>query len=56
MFHDEPIQLCLTLTVSKLKVDSHYLIMVNINMCREREKCVKYCLNIPVDSASGHGQ
>ena len=47
--------LCIS-CVSLLRSPNLWLIHIMANIYGEQEKCVKDCLNIPVDSASGHGQ
>ena len=42
--------------VSLLRSPNLWSIHIMVNIYGEQEKCVEDCLNIPVDSASGHGQ
>ena len=42
--------------VSLLQSPNLWLIHIMVNIYREQKKFVKDCFNIPVDSASGHGQ
>ena len=42
--------------VSLLQSPNLWLIHIMVIIYWEWEKCVKHCLDIPVDSASGHGQ
>ena len=52
-FHVTPYEIYYS-CVSVLRSPNLWSILFNIY--REQEKCVKDCLNILVDSASGHGQ